>query len=150
MGKLGLTCFLVGRIMTGLFYISRGLMHFSPRFRPSFTSVAEQSGVPAASLMVLLAGLLLITVGFCIIFGLFPKFSIYALLIFLVPATVIMHPFADAMFWIPTFEVVSRNWAILGSSLIWLAIPEPWPLSLDGYIRKRFLSAKDGSGKNKL
>ena len=53
-----------------------------------------------------------------LITGIRPRIGAWAVAFFLIPVTVIMHNF----------------WALLGSALIFLAVPRPWPLSLDTWV----------------
>jgi uncharacterized membrane protein YphA (DoxX/SURF4 family) len=60
--------------------------------------------------------------------------------LFLVPVSFFMHAFwSDGTAATRTADMVNftKNMALLGSSLMFLAIPEPWPYSLGRTVRWR-------------
>ena len=73
-------------------------------------------------------------------YRLVPILGVAALVLFLVPVTFVMHAFwtehspAARMADMINF---TKNMALLGSSLMFLAIPEPWPYSLGRSVRWR-------------
>ena len=123
--------FLIGRILVGAFYIFNGIGHFA-RYK-QMVEYAKSKGVIYPKLLVPLTGILLIFGGLSIITGFLYVYGILALLIFLVPTTIIMHNF-----WsikneqIKIIEMVNfmKNLALIGSLLMFLAIPSPWEFSL--------------------
>jgi hypothetical protein len=56
--------------------------------------------------------------------------------LFLIPVTVITHNFwaLEGMQRISEFHSFLGNLALLGSALMFLAVPRPWPLSLDTWV----------------
>jgi uncharacterized membrane protein YphA (DoxX/SURF4 family) len=56
--------------------------------------------------------------------------------LFLIPVTVIMHNFwaLEGMQRISELYSFLGNLALLGSALMFLAVPRPWPLSLDTWV----------------
>ncbi len=59
-------------------------------------------------------------------------------MLFLVPVTVIMHPFwADRNVAQQQADLINftKNIGLLGSSLMFLAVPRPWPYSLERRLR---------------
>jgi uncharacterized membrane protein YphA (DoxX/SURF4 family) len=93
---------------------------------------AQFKGVPYPGVAVCIAGVLLIVAGITLLLGYWPEIGIAALVLFLVPVTLKMHNF-----WAETAEQRAadlvnflKNWALLGSALMFLEIPRPWPLSL--------------------
>lgn len=125
--------FLIGRILFGLFHILFGLNHFTKL--SAMAAYAGSKGVPFPVLAVLLTGFLLLIGGLFILLGIYPRFGILALVIFYIPVTLIMHNFwaaNDPM--AKTMDMISffKNMIILGSSLMFLMIPEPWKFSITG------------------
>jgi putative oxidoreductase len=77
---------------------------------------------------------LLLFAGASLITGLRPTIGVGALVLFLVPVTLIMHNF-----WVQTglaqtndLHAFMGNVGLLGSAVMFLAIPQPWGLSLAG------------------
>ena len=60
--------------------------------------------------------------------------GIAALVLFLVPVTVVMHPFWRESGATRMMDMVNftKNVGLLGSILMLTAIPRPWPLSVEG------------------
>lgn len=123
--------FLIGRIILGLYYIMMGVNHFT---RLNIMSgYAGSKGVPAPSLAVIVSGILLLIGGLSIITGFQPLIGVIALVIFFLPVTFMMHNFwAVEDEQMKQGEMVNfmKNLALMASALIFLAIPQPWPLSL--------------------
>jgi putative oxidoreductase len=122
--------FLVGRVLAGGFYIYSGVHHFLNL--TSLTGYARMKGVPLADLAVPATGLLLLIAGFSFLLGYQPRIGIAAIVLFLAAVTPMMHGF-----WAETGAAraqdlgnFSKNLALLGSALMFLLIPRPWPLSL--------------------
>ena len=83
---------------------------------------------------IVLSGLLLAIAGFSLLLGLYPNVGVGALVLFLVPVTIIMHAFwADHDPQRRQMDLINftKNMALLGSSLMFLAIPRPWAHSLE-------------------
>jgi uncharacterized membrane protein YphA (DoxX/SURF4 family) len=100
---------------------------------------AALHGVPAPELAVLLAGVLLAVAGISILLGLYPDFGVAALVLFFVPVTLTMHAFwHDVDPGMRQVDLINftKNIALLGSSLMLLAIHRPWPYSVE---RRRHL-----------
>jgi uncharacterized membrane protein YphA (DoxX/SURF4 family) len=117
-------------MVVGVFYLFNALNHFT---KIEFLSgYVASKGVPMGELIVVLTGLLLLTGGVSILLGYRVTIGIATLLIFLIPTTFIMHNFwsvENAQ--LQTMEMINfmKNLALIGSSLMFLAIPEPWPYS---------------------
>jgi putative oxidoreductase len=79
----------VGRVLFALIFVASVIGHLSS------AQVVEASahGVPLATIIVPLAGLLALVGGVCIMLGYRARFGALLLLIFLVPVTLIMHKF---------------------------------------------------------
>ena len=127
--KLGL---LVGRIIAGLFYLHAGidnLAHLSDK-----VDYAALKGAPLPWLTVTVASLLLIIGGASILTGYKPIVGITAIILFLLPVTFYMHDFwavADPQMRVEEVRSFLSNMGLTGSTLIFLAIPRPWPWSLE-------------------
>ncbi len=91
-------------------------------------------GVPLPQFAVAVAGLLLAVAGLSLILGLYPDVGIAALVLFFVPVTVMMHAFwADHDPTMRQIDLVNfgKNVALLGSGLMFAAVPRPWAYSLE-------------------
>ena len=123
--------FLVGRILYGGFILNSGWSHF--KNNAAFTSYAASKGVPLPKLSVLVSGLFLLVGGLGILLGVYVQWAILALVLFFVPVTFMMHAY-----WKDTDPNVKmsnrinfwKNVALLGATLMFLAIPEPWLYSV--------------------
>jgi uncharacterized membrane protein YphA (DoxX/SURF4 family) len=125
--KLG---FLVGRVIAGAFYIYSGIRHFTNL--SGMSGYTRSKGVPLPMLAVAGAGVLLIAGGVSLILGWYPRLGVAALALFLLGVTPVMHNF-----WAIAADQRAaqqgnflKNMALLGSALMFLAIPEPWPWGL--------------------
>ncbi len=111
--------FLVGRILVGCFYLQSAFVHFTQVGHLSRAAAAH--GVPAPEVAVIVGGVLLLAAGLSFLLGLFPRLGVAAVVLFLVPVTLIVHSFL--------------NIGLLGSSLMFLAVPRPWPYSVERRLR---------------
>jgi uncharacterized membrane protein YphA (DoxX/SURF4 family) len=124
---------LIGRIIAGLFYVYAGinnLLHLS-----GATGYAAFKGVPFPTLSVILASVLLILGGMSILTGYKPVLGVVAVILFLLPVTLMMHNFwtlDDPAVRIEEMRSFLSNMGLIGSALIFLAVPRPWLWSLDG------------------
>ena len=123
---------LVGRIIVGVYYLFNALNHLV--FAPGqLAEYAASQGVPAPMLAVIVTGLLLLIGGLSILLGVFPRIGILALVVFFLPVTFWMHDFwaiQDPQARMIQMVSFLKNLALMGSALIFLAIPEPWEPSL--------------------
>jgi uncharacterized membrane protein YphA (DoxX/SURF4 family) len=128
--------FLVGRILVGLYYLQGAYHHFTEVGHMSRAAAAH--GVPAPELAVVAAGVLLLVAGLSFLLGVFPRLGVGAIVLFLVPVTLIMHAFwADRDPAQRQADIINftKNIGLLGSSLMFLAVPRPWPYSLERRLR---------------
>jgi putative oxidoreductase len=128
----------LGRLIVGGYFLYSAYNHFTNV--GSMAAYAASSGVPAAQAAIVLTGLLLLIGGLCLITGLYPKIGIAALVLFLIPVSFTMHAFwniADPMARMGQMINFLKNMALLGSALTFLAIPEPWPMSLGNKKQKQ-------------
>src|SRR5690349_21345885 len=113
--------FLIGRIVLGLYYLYSGIIGFTRL--DMLAGYAAAKGTPAAGLAVFVAHVLLVIAGFCILTGYKPVAAVWALILFFVPVTLIMHAFWN----VPQAEQMNqminftKNFALLASSLLFLA-----------------------------
>jgi len=82
---------LLGRILFATFFVLGGTGHFTRH--KMLTGYAQSLGVPAAGVLVFIAGLLLLGGSLFIAFGLWPDLGAILLIVFLVPVTLWAHPF---------------------------------------------------------
>ena len=125
--------FLIGRLMLGGMYLGAGMSNLADL--DGKVGYAASKGLVQPQLFVPLASLLLVLAGISLVTGLLPHIGVGAVVLFLVPVTLIMHNF-----W--AFEGLQRmsethsfmgNLGLLGSALMFLAIPQPWPISLPSW-----------------
>lgn len=123
--------FLIGRIVVGLYWLYGAVAHFTQA--KSMVPYAKMKGVPFAEIAVPGTGLLLLIGALSILTGIYPVVAVAALTIFLVPVTIKMHNFwtvEDQAMKMNDMIMFSKNMALLGYTLVLLAIPQPWPFSL--------------------
>jgi len=79
----------IGRVLFALIFITSVIGHFSS------AEIAEASahGVPLATILVPLAGVIALAGGLSIVLGYRARFGALLLLVFLVPVTLVMHKF---------------------------------------------------------
>jgi putative oxidoreductase len=124
--------FLVGRLIVGCYYLFSAYHHFADV--GPLAHAAALHGVPAPQAAVIVAGLLLAVAGVTLLLGVFPEVGVAAVVLFMVPVTLTMHAFwADANHAARQADLINftKNLALLGSSLMFLAVPRPWPYSVE-------------------
>jgi putative oxidoreductase len=122
---------LIGRLLLGGFMIYSSVSNLI-QFN-STVAFTQAMGVPFPQLASIVAMLLLLVAGLSMLTGFQPRIGIGAMALFLVPVTLLMH-----QFWIvqdPFQRLIQErfflvNMGLLGSALMFLAIPTPWPFSL--------------------
>jgi putative oxidoreductase len=79
----------IGRVLFALIFVASIVGHFSS------TEITEAAahGVPMASILVPLAGIIALVGGLSVMLGYRARFGALLLLIFLVPVTLVMHKF---------------------------------------------------------
>ena len=130
--------FLIGRLILGAYYLFSAYHHFSDISTMSRHAAAH--GVPYPEAAIVVSGLLLAIAGVTFLLGVLPRVGVLAVVLFLLPVTFAMHAFwADTNPAARMADMVNftKNMALLGSSLMFLAIPEPWPYSLRRTVRWR-------------
>lgn len=130
--------FLVGRLVVGSFYLFSALNHFANT--RALASMAAARGVPYATPLVLAGGVLLAIAGLSFLLGLMPRLGVLAAVLFLLPVTLLMHRFwieRNAAMHAMQMASFVKNAALIGSALMFLAVPEPWPYSVESALRRR-------------
>ena len=125
--------FLIGRIIVGIYYFYSGIRHFI--HLNMMAGYAGSKGVPLPKLAVAGSGALIVIGGLSILLGYQPLIGVIALGLFLLPTSFMMHNFwavEDPMQKMGEMINFTKNMALLGSALMFLAIPQPWPFSV-GY-----------------
>jgi putative oxidoreductase len=79
----------IGRVLFALIFVASVIGHFSG----AAISEASAHGVPLATILVPLAGIIALVGGVCIMLGYRARFGALLLLVFLVPVTLVMHKF---------------------------------------------------------
>ncbi len=121
---------LAGRIVLGAYYLWGASHHFLDH--AALTQYTRMKGVPLPGLAVTGAGVLLLIGGITLLLGWQPRIGVAALVVFFLGVTPNMHDFwavdaAQKAFQLANF---TKNFALMASALVFLAIPEPWPLAL--------------------
>jgi uncharacterized membrane protein YphA (DoxX/SURF4 family) len=126
--------FLMGRVIVGLYYLYNAANHFNLFGQAGgLAAWTASKGVPAPKVLVFVAGVLLTIGGLTILTGFYPVIGVVALVLFFIPVTYRMHDFwveTDAGARVNQMVNFTKNLGLLGSALMFLAIPQPWPLSL--------------------
>lgn len=94
---------------------------------------AQSKGVPAPKASVVITGLMLLLGGLGILLGVYIKFAILLLVLFLIGTLVKMHKYweaTDPAARMGDYVNFYKNIGLLGALLMLLAIPEPWVLAL--------------------
>ena len=122
--------FLIGRILFGGYFLYSGIDHFVSLGMMS--QYVASRGVALPGLAVAASGILLLVGGLCILLGVLPRLGVAAIVLFLVPVTLVMHQFWNATGPARVGELVNftKNLALMGAALALVAVPEPWPYSL--------------------
>ena len=119
--------FAIGRVIVGLYYLSssvNGFLNLS-----AMSGYAAAKGVPAANAAVIVSHLLLLFAAVCILTGWKPTLGVVALVIFFLPVTFMIHAFwkdQDPMARMADMINFTKNMGLMGSALMFLAIPQPW------------------------
>ncbi len=123
--------FLLGRVIVGVYYLMSRVNHFTKLGMMS--SYAAAKGIPAPKVAVIVSGFLLLVAALTLLTGYRPTIGVIALVVFFVPVTFTMHAFwavQEPMSRMSEMINFTKNLALLGSSLMFLAIRQPWPFSL--------------------
>ena len=124
--------FLIGRLIFGGFFLYNGVNMLLTL--PQATQYAAAKGVPIPEVAVMVAALLLLFGSASILLGWRPELGIGAIVLFLIAVSFPMHNFwaiANPTQRMMEFGNFIKNMALLGSTLMLLAIPQPWPYSVE-------------------
>lgn len=138
MNDIEKTLFLVGRVLVGFFLLIMGMNHFGNL--EGMTTMVAEVGLPAPMVAVVVTGVLLVLAGLSFLVGFHPPMGVLAASLFFVPVTLVMHDFwaiTDPVAREQELSIFLRNVGFLGAILLFLAIPRPWPMSLDRTIQKQ-------------
>jgi uncharacterized membrane protein YphA (DoxX/SURF4 family) len=119
--------FAIGRVIVGLYYLFSGLGGFLNL--NMMTQYAGAKGVPAPGVAVIVSHLLLLLAAICILSGWKPTLGVVALVVFFLPVSFTMHAFwkvQDPMARMADMINFTKNMALMGSALMFLALPQPW------------------------
>ena len=130
-GQTAQIAFLLGRLLVGGMYLSAGINNLVNL--GATAGYAASKGVPDPALLVTLASALLVIGGISLLTGFQPRVGVAAVLLFLVPVTLVMHNFWALQGFQADLEMHSflGNVALAGSALMFLLIPQPWAASVD-------------------
>lgn len=124
--------FLIGRIVFAGVLLVMAFPHF--KNYQQMAGYAGSKGVPAPSLTVIGSGVVLVLGALSILTGIQPTLGVALIEVFFLPVTLMMHDFwmIDGEGRVTQQIQFNKNVAIAGAALIFLAIPQPWTLSLSG------------------
>lgn len=108
-----------GRLLLGGYFLFGAFNHFSNL--QAMSGYAKLKGVPASSAAVLFSGLLLLVGGASVLLNVYPLVGLSALVLFLLPVTLIMHAFwkvDDANSRMGEVVQFTKNMALLGAILV--------------------------------
>jgi len=121
---------LIGRILFSLIFLMSGLMG---HFKPETAQYAASAGVPMASVLVPLSGIIAILGALSIMLGFKAKLGAWLIILFLIPVTFMMHKFwgiTDPMQMQMQMSLFMKNIALIGGALI-ISYFGAGPLSID-------------------
>ena len=120
---------LAGRVLFSLIFIVASFGDFTQKN----INYAAEAGVPYASVLVPLAGVISLIGGLCILLGFYTRVGAWLIVIFLIPVTVFMHNFwatADAAARADQLAHFLKNVSMLGAALF-IAYFGAGPMSID-------------------
>ena len=124
--------FLIGRLIVGAFFIYHGVNHFLSL--AMMAQFAAAKGVPLPEVAVAGAGLLILFGGTSILLGWRPELGVAAITVFLLGVSFPMHNFwaiSDPAQRVNEMVNFTKNMALMGATLMLVAIPQPWPYSVE-------------------
>jgi putative oxidoreductase len=124
--------FLIGRIIAGGYFLMGGFNHF--KNLGMMTGYAKMKGTPAPAVAVGGTGVLLLLGGFSLLLGYQPIVGIALLIVFLLGVSFNIHNFwtvQDPMMKMGEMVNFMKNMWLIGLLLMLVAIPRPWPMSLE-------------------
>ena len=123
---------LIGRLIFGGYFLFAGLGHFTGL--KGMAGYAKSKGVPAPTLAVAGAGLLIIVAGALVVLGWHADWGAWMIVLFLLGVTPMMHNFWSAAPAAKQDELINftKNLGLLGAALM-IASIESWPYSLGAH-----------------
>lgn len=114
---------LVGRVLFALLFINSGIAHFTQR--EAMSGYAQFKKVPAAKLMVLVTGFMILLGGVFVAAGIYADLGALLIALFLIPTAFMMHNFwtiSDAQ--AKQTEMISffKNLSLAGAALVIFAL----------------------------
>ena len=125
---------LAGRQLFSVIFIIASAGHFNS----GTIALAAQHGVPMASMLVPVSGLIALAGGLSLLFGYRAKLGAWLLVLFLVPVTLTMHNFwaeTNPMMFQIQLTMFVRNLMLIGGALL-IAYVGAGELSLDAYMER--------------
>lgn len=128
--ELNTWLFLLGRIIYGGYFVMASMNHFM--HADMMSGYAASKGVKSPKLAIYFSGLLIFLGGLGILLGVYIQISVLYIVMFLLPVTFTMHNFwkVDPSMKMAEYVNFTKNMALLGAALMFLAISTPWALSL--------------------
>jgi putative oxidoreductase len=120
---------LIGRILFSLIFILSGPHHF----QAGSIGYAASAGVPMASFLVPLSGIIALAGGLSIALGYKAKIGAWLIVLFLIPVTFALHKFwgiTDPMMAQMQMAMFMKNIALIGGALV-ISYFGAGPLSID-------------------
>lgn len=122
--------FLIGRILFGGFFLMNAYNHLM--HTANLAGYAKSKNVPYPREATILSGLLLLIGGLTVVLGVAQELGLWALILFLIPTTFMMHAFWKEED--PDQKMAQRiqfmkNMAILGAVIMFAALNTGWPAS---------------------
>lgn len=117
------TIFLIGRIILGGYFLYNAYNHFTEL--DALTGYAQSKKVPHAKVGVIVTGLMLLFGGAAVLTGIFMVTGAWALIIFLVATSIMMHAYwkiADPMNKMNERINFQKNMALVGALLVIIAL----------------------------
>jgi uncharacterized membrane protein YphA (DoxX/SURF4 family) len=131
----GAAFLLAGRLIFGGYFLYAGLNHFI--HMRQLAAIAAPHRVPGV--MIPLSGALLVLGALHLLVGVMPRLGLAMLVVFLVPVSLVMHPFwaeADPQRMQDMINF-TKNLALIGACFGFAAVPTPWPYSIDATLYRR-------------
>ncbi len=126
---------LLGRILYSALFISAGFGHFTQKT----IEFAVSKGVPMASFLIPLSGIIALLGGLSVLLGYKARIGAWLIVIFLIPSTFMMHKFwaqTDHVLTMIQHKMFMKNLSLLGAALL-IAYFGSGPLSFDTKAKKK-------------
>ena len=117
----------LGRVIFGGYFFIAGIKHF--RHLSVMAEYAKSKCVPMPKLAVMLSGAMIILGGAGVFTGMFVRYSLGLIIVFLLVTAFKMHDYwnvDDPIHQVSKKINFDKNIALVGAALMMLAIPEPW------------------------